>query len=359
MRTRGARVLALALAVLALAACGKKGPPVAPERRLPVPPTGLQGYIDLDAIVVNWTAPRTRVDNSPLKDLTSVTLYRHEQSDDGPIKPAMLSFGRVAGYDAIAPIRLASPAPATVQGDTVQWVDRRGLSLGRRYVYVVTATDSLGRSSAPSERLAVTFLPPPRAPRSVQATAGDAQVTLRWEPPTEMIDGSPAGGEIRYAVLRGSGAEGALALITPQPVTGTSYADTGLDNDAEYRYVLRSVRLDPRAAAAGPPSTPVAVSPADTTPPSAPANLAAVPSPGAVRLAWSPSPEPDIALYAVYRATATGGFVRVGATVPANTVYIDREVQSGGSYRYAVTALDRSRRPNESSRSNEVTVRVP
>jgi hypothetical protein len=34
-------------------------------------------------------------------------------------------------------------------------------------------------------------------------------------------------------------------------------------------------------------------------------------------------------------------------------------VQSGRTYRYAVTALDRAKQPNESPRSNEVTVTVP
>jgi hypothetical protein len=34
-------------------------------------------------------------------------------------------------------------------------------------------------------------------------------------------------------------------------------------------------------------------------------------------------------------------------------------VRPGATYRYAVTALDRARRPNESARSNEISVRVP
>jgi fibronectin type 3 domain-containing protein len=34
-------------------------------------------------------------------------------------------------------------------------------------------------------------------------------------------------------------------------------------------------------------------------------------------------------------------------------------VAAGETYRYAVTALDRARTPNESARSNEVTVSVP
>ncbi|MGH7397054.1 MAG: hypothetical protein ACRELW_05905, partial [Candidatus Rokuibacteriota bacterium] len=98
---------------------------------------------------------------------------------------------------------------------------------------------------------------------------------------------------------------------------------------------------------------------ADTTPPAPPAALLAVPSAGTVRLAWNPSASPDVATYAVYRAGETGDFVRIATTLAVATVYQDRDVRAGTTYRYAVTALDRAERANESPRSNVVTVRVP
>jgi fibronectin type 3 domain-containing protein len=103
----------------------------------------------------------------------------------------------------------------------------------------------------------------------------------------------------------------------------------------------------------------VAASPADTTPPGPPRDLVAVPAPGAVTLAWRPNPEPDVALYAVYRASGPGDFTRVGSAVGGSTTYTDRDVRPGATYRYAVTALDRARRANESSRSSEATATVP
>jgi fibronectin type 3 domain-containing protein len=154
------------------------------------------------------------------------------------------------------------------------------------------------------------------------------------------------------------GSEGALEMVTPA-IQDTTYVDTGLDNDVEYRYVLRAVRADPRVSAAGPPSAPVTASPADTTPPRPPSNLVVVPSPGALRLAWTASPDDDVALYAVYRAPGAGGFIRVGTALAGTTTFIDRDVRAGTAYRYAVTAIDRARTPNESARSNEVTATAP
>jgi hypothetical protein len=351
----GRWLVALALIGAAVAGCGKKGPPVSPERRLPMPASALRAHIEDGAIVVGWTNPRTRVDGSALRDLTRVTLYRRGDPDGAPLKPAMLVADRVAGYDQIAAIRLDSPAPAIVQRDVVEWTDRRGLVLGHRYVYVVTATDSIGRTSPPAERLAVPFLAPPRSPRSVEAVPGDRQVTLTWQPPAEFTDGTPLAGQVAYVVLRGAGDEGPLGPVGEGGVATTAYTDSGLDNDTAYRYAIRAVRVDPRVAAVGPPSGAVTATPRDTTPPRPPSDLAAVPSPGALRLAWRPSPDPDVALYAIYRAAASGEFIRVGTTLAGVTTFIDRDVRPGVAYRYVVTALDRARTPNESGRSNEAT----
>ena len=352
------RVLALCLAVGALAACGKKGPPVAPEVRVPTIPAALRGAVDEQSIVVSWNAPGTRVDGTRLRAIALYRLYRREEADAGPAKSAMLSSGHIVGYDEVAAIRPEAPAPATVQGGSVTWVDRRALSMGRRYVYVVTAEDNLGRMSGPSERLIVPFLAAPPAPRGLTATPGDRSVSLAWQAPETTGAAGAATGEIRYLVLRGVGTTGALAPITAQPIAGTAFTDTGVDNDVDYRYAVRSVRVEAAVSATGEASTPIAVAPADTTPPAAPAGLVAVPSSGAVRLAWNPSPETDVGTYAVYRAGETGDFMRIATAVPPGTVYIDRDVRPGATYRYAVTAIDRARRPNESARSNVVSVRV-
>jgi hypothetical protein len=348
------------LAALVLGGCGKKGPIVAPERRLPAPASGLRASIEERAIVVSWTNPRTRADGTRMRDLAVVRLFRRDEVPDAPPKPAMLSGDRVVGYEEIARIALDGAPPPGVQvgGDTVSVTDSAGLVFGRRYVYVVTAVDATGRSSPPSERLVVTFLAAPAAPTNLTVQAGDAEARLTWSPPASFIDGSPATGEIRYVVLRAAG-DGPLASITPTPIAETAFTDKGLTNDATYRYALRAVRVDPAGTALGPTSADVAVTPVDTTPPSAPTGLVAIPAAGSVRLAWNASPENDVALYAVYRAEGTGAFVRIATIQPLSTLYTDTDVQSGRTYRYAVTALDRARKANESPRSNEVTVTIP
>ena len=350
----------LAMAVLALAGCGKKGNIVPPERRLPLPPSDMRATIDDRVIVVQFVAPRNRVDNSRLRDLTLMRLFRREEAPDGAPKPAMRSGERVVGYEEIARIDLGAPPPPNVQlsDGAVVVKDQKGLSLGKRYAYAATAEDTSGRISAPSAPVAVTFLAAPVSPPGLVAQAGDKQVSLRWDAPTTLIDGAPASGELRYIVLRGAG-DGGLAPITPAPIATTAYTDSGLENETTYRYAVKSVRVEPAGSASGPASEAVAATPINTTPPSAPTRLVAIPASDSVRLAWNASPETDVAQYGIYRAEGSGPFTRVATTPAITTIYTDRDVQSGRTYRYAVTALSRAKHQNESSRSNEVTVTVP
>ena len=351
---------AFAMAVLALAACGKKGAIVAPERRIPQPPMDMRATVDDRVIVVRFVAPRSRVDNSRLRDLTLMRLFRREEPPEGALKPAMRSGERVVGYVEIARIELAAPLPPNVQlsDGAVVVKDEKGLSFGKRYAYAATAEDMNGRISAPSAPLAVIFLAAPAPPPGLVAQAGDKQVSLRWDAPTTLIDGAAASGELRYIVLRGAG-EGGLAPITPAPIAATTYTDTAVENETTYRYAVKGVREEPAGSASGPPSEAVAATPINTTPPSAPTRLVAIPAAGSVRLAWNASPDADVVQYAIYRAEGTGPFTRLATGPALTTIYTDRDVQSGRSYRYAVTGLSRAKHQNESARSNEVTVTLP
>ena len=352
--------LGLAMATAALVGCGKKGPIVAPERRYPNPPSEMRASVEERSIAVRWVAPRNRVDGTRLRDVRVMRLFRRDAAPDAPPKPAMRSGDSVVGYQEIARVVLAAAPPPGVQieGSAVTVTDDKGLAFGQRYSYVATAEDSDGRSSAPSPPVAVLFQAAPSAPLGLMAQAGDKEARLRWEAPTTFIDGSAIAGEVRYVVLRAAG-DGALAPVTATPITATTFTDTGLANETTYRYAVRGVRSDSGGTATGPASTSVTVTLVDTTPPSAPTRLIAVPGPGSVRLAWNASPEADVAEYAIYRAEGGGPFTRIGTTPALATLYTDREVQSGRTYRYAVTALDRAGRPNESPRSNEAVVTVP
>jgi len=333
---------------------------VAPERRIPASISELTATVEGPAVVLEWTNPNRRADGSRMRDLTTLKVYRRAEPGSGEPKPAVLSWGKVVGYDEIAAIQLAAPAPARVLGGRVMWADTRGPIFGHRYVYVLAALDSIGRQSVPSARVVVTFHPAPRPPENLRAAPGDREVRLTWGPPSRLVDGTPLPLPVAYRLLRGEGPGAPLQPISPQPVTTTAFTDRGLNNERTYLYAVQAVRSELAEVVRSELSATVEAVPVDLTPPSAPRNLVAVPSESAVRLAWDPSPDEDVAGYMVYRATSPSDqYVRLTPAASAGTLYTDRTAERGKTYRYAVTAVDRARAPNESARSIPTTVTVP
>jgi hypothetical protein len=354
------RLAALAVIVmltaLGAAACGRKAPPVFPELRLPQAVTDLAGVVREGGIDLSWALPRRRVDNTPMRDATVARVYRTDDEGAGDPKPALLVGDRVAGYTEIASIRLLD-TPLSAEG-RVTYRDTTALRQDRRYTYVVLTEDSRRRVSAPSTRVSLSYVTAVDAPRSLRAEAGEQQVRLSWEAPAQRADGTAVTGPLEYEVLRAGSPDGALVPVARTAPGVTTFTDTKLENDRAYSYAVRAIGSAGGGTALGNASSRVTVTPADVTPPSAPANLVAIPSAGTVRLSWSPSTERDVAGYVVYRAAAAGALARVGSTTVPTTVFVDRDLPPG-PYRYAVTARDAGARANESPRSNEVTVSVP
>ncbi|HTO11780.1 MAG TPA: fibronectin type III domain-containing protein [Candidatus Binatia bacterium] len=351
-------LLAAALVLIALPACGRKGTPVAPERRLPQPVADLRGVVRDGGIELAWSVPARRVDNTRLLDPGLARVFRAEDAGQGEPRLALLKDDRVAGYTEVATVRLADPPSPLVRGGRVAVTDRRTLALGRRYTYVVVTVDTQGRSSAPSPRVSLTFVAAPEPPADFRAEPGDGQARLSWRPPARLTDGSAVSGPLTYEILRAPAADAPLAPIARTTPDTTSATDRGLENDRTYYYAIRALRQEGATRVEGEPTTTAAVTPVDVTPPPPPTDLVAIPSERTVRLSWTPSAAGDVAVHVVYRALGSGPLQRVGAVRVPGATFIDQEVPPG-TYRYAVTAQDAGARANESRPSNEVTVTVP
>jgi hypothetical protein len=107
-----------------------------------------------------------------------------------------------------------------------------GLTNGIRYFYVVSAYNSAGQSANSSEVNATPTAPatPPGAPANLQATAGNAQVSLSW---------TASSGATSYHVKRSTtSGSGYKQIAAP---AATSYSDTGLTNGTAYYYVISAL----------------------------------------------------------------------------------------------------------------------
>jgi Prokaryotic lipoprotein-attachment site len=351
-------VIAAALAMFALAACGRRGPPVPPESRRPQAVRDLTAVERAGAVEVVWTVPRRRADNSRILQPGVARLYRVDDAGTGEPRAAMLRDERVVGYTEIATFRLQEPASPELRGGRITYLDRRDLVYGRRYTYVATTTDAQGRTGPPSARVSLTYIAPPEPPQALQVEPGDRAARLQWQPPAKLLDGSAIGEPLVYEVLRGADPVAEPSVIGRTAAGVRAFEDRGLANDHTYYYAVRAIRTAGANSATGEAGGRVAVTPTKMTPPAPVKDVTAVPSRGEVRLSWRPSPEADVAIYIVYRAARGGTPARIGTVRPPTTTFVDRDVPPG-TYRYTVTAQDASARANESDPSNEVSVTVP
>ena len=81
------RLLVLIAMLTALAACGKKGDPRAPELATPRTITNLTARSGPGEIALTWSRPTEYVDGSPLKDLAGFVIFRKEISPSCPDCP--------------------------------------------------------------------------------------------------------------------------------------------------------------------------------------------------------------------------------------------------------------------------------
>ncbi|MDV6375365.1 malectin domain-containing carbohydrate-binding protein [Deinococcus arenicola] len=176
---------------------------------------------------------------------------------------------------------------------------------------------------------------PPAAPAGLTATASSAGIVLKWTANTEA---DLAG----YRVLRSPIAGGPFTVLTPTPLTASTYTDTSAQPGQMAYYQV--VAVDKKGNASGPASA-SAIRPlgADVTPPAVPTALTATDSGAGIALNWADSPEPDLAGYRVLRSASAGGpFALLTPTLLSVSAYTDAAAPQGQTSFYQVIAVDGS-----------------
>ncbi len=236
--------------------------------------------------------------------------------------------------------RIASGATITETTYTDTELDN-----GTTYRYTVRVIDAVGESPSSTEASATTR-PLPAVPANLTATGGIASVSLSWDTVADATS---------YRVYRANTPNGTLSRIASNTtITETTYTDTGLANNAAYRYTVRAVNAVGESASSTETS-------ATTRPlPVAPANLTATPSAaagnGEATLSWDAVA--GATEYRVYRAsTSNGTLSRVAVnTIITATTYTDIGLATNTTYRYAVRTVDPV---GESASSTEASVTTP
>jgi hypothetical protein len=340
-------LLLVALAILSTG-CGKKGPPLPPEPRGPLPPqlvrarqVGPLAEVRFDPPVPRGTKPKQQLGRAELLRVT------YGPGVEAPTDPD--AFRRRAELvDAVD----GSPLPFT---DRMALFDRTLENLpdggvGYTLRYAVRIRDYRDRSSPLVVAEDLVPLPPAPPPQGLRAEPTADGVRLSWQAPA-------ADEAYRYNVYRSiPGRLSAEVPLNSSPVSAVSFLDERVEIGESYVYTVRVSLADRQPFREGATSDVVEVLAEDRFPPAAPQGLVAVQEGAAVRLFWDPNRERDVAGYRVFRSVNSGPWEAVGAGLVVQPLYLDRDVQTGDRIVYRVTASDRTDPPNESEPSATVEV---
>ena len=368
-RASCAAVLALT-ATLSLGGCGTPGAPQPPSLRLPEPVTDLAATRTGNVVKLHWTMPRRTTDrlliSTQIHGPVPVTVWRQE---DGSLRHAIGDTAFEPGVDGQFQETLPAALIAGPVGPLFYTVELKSKS-GRA-----------GRSAGQSNMAIAASGAAPRMLTGFSAEVRADGVVLHWDPNgtvgevrlhRHLLSPSP---KQEAKKIKSSG-----SLVKPAPeaidrdllVPATTYEgkpgalDSSVRVGATYEYTAQRVdhfksRDKDIHLIDGEPTAPIRIAVIDSFPPAVPLNLAAifVPEEKTIDLSWQPDTESDLAGYIVYRSEPSqDSWTKISGDKPLiEPAYRDTAIQSGHSYRYAVSAIDQT--DHESARSSEATESVP
>ena len=173
------------------------------------------------------------------------------------------------------------------------------------------------------------------APIDVTAAAGDSEVTLSWQPPSQM-----SGADVGYNLYEGTSPGGeSKTPVNTSPTTELSYKVPALTNGTTYYFTVASVSQT--AVMSDGTSTEVSATPATT--PGSPAGLTVTPAHSQATLSWTaPASDGGLALtgYRVYDGTTAGFHDGTPATTSTGTSVTVTRLTDGTTYYFRVAAVN-------------------
>jgi hypothetical protein len=308
-------------AACALAACGKKGPPLAPLRIAPGAAVDLSARRVGDDVVLRFRLPEKNDDGSAPADVARVEVYAISvaRAADAPAAPAFVREAELIGRLETVPEHLSLAFVEPVAGRPVpapreaaeKPAGRAGSGdpLGHRWeaaaavdaeaapaeipvrVYAVVPISAKGRRGPLSATVAAPLEAPPAPPAPPVLRYTERAIVAAW------VGDEEAG---TYNVYAGAaaGEEGLPPVpLNARPLAEPAFEDARLAFGVERCYRVSALATVGALPIESAPSAPACITPIDTFPPAAPAGVAAVASAGAISLIWDAVEASDLAGY--------------------------------------------------------------
>ena len=338
----------MALALLALSACGRKGDPflsvpLAPSKVRAVSAVARPGENRADV-----AGATNNTDETVLLDLSGFHVYRARETFADFCLTCPRSYELLFDYEY-------GPRGQRPEKRSYYYRDT-AVKPGIVYMYRLRAYNATGAAGPYADALDVHYDVAPQAPRDFQLERRNKLVALSWQPVGALADGRAAGDVSGYTIYRRV-EKGAYEFVNVPWFKEVVFEDIPPDYDTVYYYTVRAVRTREQTIIESDACPEIRLEYFDITPLAAPRFLTAIAQPGGILLKWLANSEKGFAGYHVYRRTAGGEFKRLNAVLLQTNSWLDTTAVKGQAYEYAVSSVDDAQRANDSSPSEPEYIR--
>lgn len=358
LRSAKAPLAVIAVALLIGLSCGKRKPPLPPTERV-IQRVEITGFQRGNQVILSWKMPARNASQNSLVNINRADIYRLAEPLSSPQGLSEEEFAARSTLVATLNIRESDFGLKTLNyTDTLQFAGQPA-----RLRYAIRFVNASGQKAAfsnffllePAARVAA-------APTSLSAVITQDAVQLAWQAPTANVDGSTPASLLGYNVYRSGSAETPGKLLNKTPISDTKFDDEFFEFDKTLFYFVRSVSV----GTGGEPiesseSNILQILPKDTFAPSPPAAITLAATPTTISIFFATNPEKDVTGYRIYRSEDANldktKWELLTTEILATNTYQDSRVQSGKTYYYYLTAVDKA--GNVSEPSDVVSETVP
>lgn len=338
--------------------CGKRKPPLPPVERV-AQRVEIKGIQRGNQILLSWTmAPRNAADGSVL-NISRADIYRLTEPANSPLTLSEEEFASRSTLITTIEIKDSDFGGKQMTfNDTLNFAGQSA-----RIRYAIRFVNAAGQKAGFSNFLVID----PTAkvasvPTEPVYDISQSSINIRWKSPLQNIDGSTPANILGFNVYRLEETKNPAKILNNSPVTKPEFADKVFEFDKPYSYFIRTVSL----GADGNPvesldSEIIKVTPKDIFPPAPPGAVTIAAAPTSIAIFFASNLESDIAGYRIYRSIEKDlpkpQWDLLTPELLTTNTFQDTNVESGKTYYYYLTAVDKF--GNQSENSEVVSETVP
>jgi len=343
LNIKSLKKVVLTFAVIALffgLSCGKRAVPLPPLERVQQR-VEISGNQRGNYVVLSWVMPARNASDGSILNIDHVDVYRLIESVNAPLSLTEENFASRSTLIASVSISKNDFARKSLTYlDTLEFAGQDA-----RLRYAIRFVNDSGQKAAFSNFLLIE--PTSRVadqPTNLSAVVLETAIKLNWNASEMNVDGSKPVNILGYNVYIVN-AESEAKLKNSTPISDTEFLDIFFQFGTTYKYFVRAVSLgsngEPIESLS---SNTIEVLPKDIFPPSSPSALTIAAAPNNLSIFFAVNPERDIVGYKIYRTMnlnlKKSDWTLLNAEPIKINTFQDKQVESGKTYYYYLTAID-------------------